>query len=587
MAGKIPQTFIDDLLNRVDIVDVIDARVPLKKAGSLYKACCPFHSEKTPSFTVTPSRQTYHCFGCGAHGTALGFLMEYEHRSYPEAIEELAAGLGIEVPREGGSAPRRDDRNDALYPLMERAADWFQRQLRNHPDAERAVAYLKQRGLSGAIAAEYGIGFAPNDWHGLDRAFDEVPKPQWVSAGMLIKRDDGNVYDRFRDRVMFPIRDRRGRVIAFGGRTLGDDKAKYLNSPETPIFHKGHELYGLFELRKAIREPTRILVVEGYMDVVALAQFGIRNAVATLGTATTREHLDALYRVVDEVVFCFDGDNAGRQAAWRALENVFPVMQDGRQARFLFLPEGEDPDTLVRKEGQEAFENRVDTALPLSDYFFGVLGDQVDMDSLDGRSRLAELARPHMEKLPVGLFRELMLERLSQTVRLNTETLRGRMQAPARPEPTGRKITAAPTQTPVRKAISILLHDPAAVRKLDRLPRFDDLDVPGLPLLNALLETCWNESGMRPHILLERFRDHGDFPALQRLARWQPEAHMESALGEELRDVVQGLERRLLQQQIDRLSNLPRPLNSAEKDRLRQLMTALHQTRAGADPATR
>lgn len=586
MAGKIPQTFIDDLLNRIDIVDVIDARVPLKKAGSLYKACCPFHSEKTPSFVVTPSRQTYHCFGCGAHGTALGFLMEYEHRSYPDAIEELAASIGLEVPREGGATPRRDDRNDALYPLMERAADWYQQQLRKHPDAERAVAYLKQRGLSGEIAAEYGIGFAPNDWHGLDNAFDEAKEP-WITAGMFIKRDDGKVYDRFRDRVMFPIRDRRGRVIAFGGRTLGDDKAKYLNSPETPIFHKGNELYGLFELRKAIRDPRRVLVVEGYMDVVALAQFGIRNAVATLGTATTREHLDTLYRVVDEVVFCFDGDNAGRQAAWRALENVFPVMQDGRQARFLFLPEGEDPDTLVRKEGKEAFEARVEKSKALSDYFFGALGDQVDLDSIDGRARLAELARPHLEKLPVGLFRELMLERLSQLVRFNTTALRDRMQTPARQDDAPRRrVTAAPTQTPIRKAISILLHDPATARKLDRVPELGDLDVPGLPLLVELLGMAWREPQLKSGVLLERFREHADFQALQRLARWEPEGHMNAALGDELRDIVAGLDRRRIKQDIDRLSNAQRALSPAEKDELRTLMQALNQSRTGARLST-
>jgi len=346
MAGRIPQSFIDEVLNRTDIVEVIDTRVPLKKAGREFKACCPFHTEKTPSFTVSQVKQFYHCFGCGEHGTAITFLMDYEHMEFVEAIEELARRAGLEVPRETGTTHSQTPSTLLHYALLERVADYYQEQLRTHPQAGRAVEYLKQRGLTGEVAARFNIGFAPPGWENIAAALDAdgTIHKQLLELGLTIERDTGgSAYDRFRDRIQFPIRDRRGRTIGFGGRVLDDSTPKYLNSPESPVFHKGQELYGLFEARKAVRKLERILVVEGYMDVVALAQFGINYAVATLGTATTHEHLERLFRTVPEVVFCFDGDRAGREAAWRALENTLPVLRDGREARFLFLPDEEDP----------------------------------------------------------------------------------------------------------------------------------------------------------------------------------------------------------------------------------------------------
>jgi len=365
MAGRIPQQFIDDLLNRVDIVEIIDSRVPLKKKGKEYSACCPFHNEKTPSFTVSQNKQFYHCFGCKANGSAIGFLMEYEHLSFPDAIEELARSQGIDVPYEGGQRPDPEAKKAQtdLYDLMQEADQFYQKQLRQHALSEQAVNYLKERGLSGEVAKIFGIGFAPDGWDNLLKALGTTPEHEkaLVTAGMLIQKDNGKCYDRFRDRIMFPIRDRRGRCIAFGGRILpkeqpNDKDAKYLNSPETPLFHKGRELYGLYEARQALRDIPRLMVVEGYMDVVALAQFEVRYAVATLGTATTPDHLQRLFQLTSEVVFCFDGDRAGKEAAWRALQTCLPEMRDGRETRFMFLPDGEDPDSYIRKIGKEAFE---------------------------------------------------------------------------------------------------------------------------------------------------------------------------------------------------------------------------------------
>ncbi|MFP4181655.1 MAG: DNA primase, partial [Thiohalospira sp.] len=364
MAGRIPQNFIDDLVSRTDIVEVIGERVPLKRKGREYAACCPFHDERTPSFYVSPEKQFYHCFGCGAHGTALGFLMDYGHLSFPEAVEDLAGRLGLDVPREGDDGrPPAPDRTP-LYETLAAAADYYRAMLRRHDQARRAADYLKGRGVSGATARDYGLGFAPPGWRNLLPALGggEETRKRLVEAGLLIERDDGGVHDRFRDRVIFPIHDHRGRPIAFGGRILGDGEPKYLNSPESPVFHKGRELYGLYEARRALRRLDRLLVVEGYMDVIALAGAGVHHAVATLGTATTADHLDRAFRLTGEVVFCFDGDRAGREAAWRALENALPVLRDGRSVRFLFLPEGEDPDTLVRREGGAAFGERENAA---------------------------------------------------------------------------------------------------------------------------------------------------------------------------------------------------------------------------------
>ncbi|MEK6771534.1 MAG: DNA primase, partial [Pseudomonadota bacterium] len=351
MAGRIPREFIDELLNRVDIVEVIDARVPLKKAGKDYKACCPFHDEKTPSFTVSQTKQFYHCFGCGKNGSAIGFLMDYENLSFPEAVTDLAQRVGLTVPTEASGTAAPDSGSHALLDLLNEAGRFYRNQLRSHPSAGKAIDYLKGRGLSGEITQSFGIGYAPEGWDNLTKVLgkDDPTRDQLVAAGLAAKKEGGGYYDRFRNRVIFPIHDHRGRIVGFGGRVMDPkDEPKYLNSPETALFHKGRELYGLFRARDAIKKSGRVLVVEGYMDVVALAQHGIDYAVATLGTAATRDHLDRLYRHAPEVVFCFDGDRAGREAAWRALETTLPLLHEGRQASFLFLPEGEDPDTLVR-----------------------------------------------------------------------------------------------------------------------------------------------------------------------------------------------------------------------------------------------
>jgi len=420
MAGLIPQGFIDDLLNRTDIVEVVGSRVQLKKSGKNYSACCPFHQEKTPSFTVSPDKQFYYCFGCGAGGNALGFIMDHDHLEFPQAVEELARRAGLEVPHEerGGRQQARQPSDSPLYPLLAAAADYYRQALKSHPARQAAVDYLKGRGLTGTIARDFALGFAPPGWDNLlaHLGGDTLQQKALIDAGLLIENaETGKRYDRFRDRVIFPIRDSRGRIIAFGGRVLGDDKPKYLNSPETPVFHKGQELYGLYEARRHNRDLDEIMVVEGYMDVIALAQQGLRNAVATLGTATSEEHLKRLFRLVPSVLFCFDGDPAGRKAAWRALEATLPNLQDGRRARFLFLPEGEDPDSLVRAEGHEAFLARLEQqARPLADYFFQHLSEEADPRTLEGKAHLATLAAPLIERIPGANLRTLMRQRLGE-----------------------------------------------------------------------------------------------------------------------------------------------------------------------------
>nr|WP_312231410.1 DNA primase [Pseudomonas sp.] len=439
MAGLIPQSFIDDLLNRTDIVDVVSSRIQLKKTGKNYSACCPFHKEKTPSFTVSPDKQFYYCFGCGAGGNALGFVMDHDQTEFPQAVEELAKRAGMDVPREdngrGGGRPRQPT-DSPLYALLKAAADYYRQALKSHPQRRAAVEYLKGRGLSGEIARDFGLGFAPPGWDNLLKhlAGDSLQHKAMIDAGLLVENpDSGKRYDRFRDRVIFPIHDSRGRVIAFGGRVLGDDKPKYLNSPETPVFHKGQELYGLYEARKNNRNLDEIMVVEGYMDVIALAQQGLRNAVATLGTATSEEHLKRIFRLVPSVLFCFDGDQAGRNAAWRALEAALPNLQDGRRARFLFLPDGEDPDTLVRSEGTEAFQARIHQhAQPLADYFFQQLSEDADPRSLEGKAHLVTLAAPLIDKIPGNTLRALMRQRLTQITGLDTSAMGQASAAPAR-----------------------------------------------------------------------------------------------------------------------------------------------------------
>ncbi|HXP02102.1 MAG TPA: DNA primase, partial [Luteibacter sp.] len=414
MRGRIPDNFIDELLTRVDIVDVIERRVPLKKAGREWTACCPFHNERSPSFYVSPQKQFFHCFGCGAHGSAIKFIMDYDRLEFPDAIEELAQSAGLKVPYEGARDDKpREDRSD-LYSLLDDAATFYQRELGNSPEAR---AYIDRRGLDDEIVKRFRIGWAPAGFDGVLKALGTSDRRRQLlnEAGMVASNERGNRYDRFRERVMFPILDRRGRVIAFGGRVLSSEQSpKYLNSPETPLFHKGRELFALWQVKQAHQNLTRIMVVEGYMDVIALHQAGLPIAVATLGTATTPEHAEVLFRAAPDVYFCFDGDRAGKQAAWRALESIIPRMRDGRQAHFLFLPDGEDPDTLVRKEGKDGFEKRMKESMPMSEYFFEELARDVDISKIDGRARLAERARPLIAKLPDGAFRDLMAQELER-----------------------------------------------------------------------------------------------------------------------------------------------------------------------------
>ncbi len=433
MAGNIPRAFIDDLIDRVDIVEVIDHRVKLKKSGKNYSACCPFHDEKSPSFTVSPDKQFYYCFGCGATGNALGFLMEYERIAFPDAVENLAKLAGLEVPREQITDPKQRERQQAqeqarntLYTLMESASDYYQQQLRESNTRAKPVSYLKNRGLSGQIAKDFGIGYAPPGWDNLSSSIGNSNDKQdrLLEAGMLIHNEEKDrLYDRFRDRIMFPIRDTRGRVIGFGGRVLGDDKPKYLNSPETPIFSKGKELYGLYEARQAHKQLPRLLVVEGYMDVVALAQFDIRYGVATLGTACGEDHLARAFRFTNEIVFCFDGDTAGRKAARRALENSLPAMEDGRKVKFLYLPEGEDPDTLIRQIGADKFTKLIEGATPLESFLFDEMGSEIDTQTMEGRAHLCKLTAPMLDQLPRGIYRELMFQQLANRTQLNIDTI--------------------------------------------------------------------------------------------------------------------------------------------------------------------
>ena len=533
--GRIPQHFIDELIARADIVEIIGARVQLKKAGREYKACCPFHDEKTPSFWVSPDKQFYHCFGCGKHGTVLGFLMDHDHMAFPEAVEELATRLGVEVPHEGGSdaGPRRAE--DSLYDLTKEVARFYVECLTR--DA-RARDYVARRGLTAETLERFQIGYAPNSWNELLRRFGaaESGRKALSDAGLIVERERGQVqggerhYDRFRDRLMFPIRDACGRTIAFGGRIIDAGEPKYLNSPETLLFHKGRELYALYETRRARTNLTRLLIVEGYMDAVRLHQAGIDYAVATLGTATTAEHLRRLFRLVPAIVFAFDGDRAGRQAAWRALQQALPEAREGREIRFLFLPDGQDPDSLVGQEGREAFEARLAGALPLSEYLVRELAQHSDLTNADGRARFAEAARPLFLKVPEGVFRELLLERLAEVVGLNPRRL-GELwtpaaaatapQAPPTPlrRPSARAALGAGRGSLVRQAIVRLLHHPQIALEVEAAERagLEASEEPGVALLRELLDELRAHPAQIPAQVVQRWSGREGAEALQKL----------------------------------------------------------------------
>lgn len=521
----IPRAFIDDLLARVDIVELIDQRVPLKKAGKNYSACCPFHNEKSPSFTVSQDKQFYHCFGCGAHGNAISFLMDYDRMEFPEAVEELARGLGLEVPREESGNARSSNYQPSaasldFYALMQKAAAFYRHQLAKHDESQRAIGYLKNRGLTGDIAKQFGIGYAGPEWDALMRQLggNEKTQQDLVALGMLIQKENGRRYDRFRDRIMFPIRDRRGRVLGFGGRILDKGEPKYLNSPETPIFHKGKELYGLYEARQANRHLNRIVIVEGYMDVVALAQHGISYAVASLGTATTEEQMQLLFRQCKHITCCYDGDTAGKGAAWRALENALPHLKDGCTLDFVFLPDGEDPDTLVRDQGKHAFEQLLQQAQPLSQVLFEQLLKQHQATTDAGKSALVSAATPLLQRLPDTLYREMLVEQLAKLIGREPEQLTGRLALSQQPA-----IAAKPPQmkkTPMRLAIALLVQYPELALTVPVHEEFASVGLPGAELFNALLKVAKQHPGLNSAALLEHFRGSNSYDSLSRMLFW-------------------------------------------------------------------
>lgn len=561
--AKLTESFIDNLLSRVDVVELIGARVPLKKQGKDYSARCPFHDERSPSFTVSPSKQFYYCFGCGAKGTAISFLMNYDRLTFMDAVEELAKRAGIEIPKD--ARPTEADGSRDMFAALEASNQYFQKQLAG---SEKAKAYLKQRGLDSQSISAFGVGYAPEGFNGLMDALgsDERRRDLLEKTGMLSKSDNGRLYDKFRARIMFPIADRRGRVIAFGGRVLEkDDGPKYLNSPETPLFHKGRELYGLWQVKQAHNKIPRLIVVEGYMDVIALFQHGIREAVATLGTATTPDHAELLFRNSADVVFCFDGDKAGRAAAWKAVESIIPRMRDGRQAFFLFLPDGEDPDSIVKTEGAAGFEQRVQNAMTLSDYFFEELGKDVRLNTLEGKARLAEKVKPYLQKMPDGAFRDLMNERLQSVSGVNAVM------------PEAAKVVApsgiSPKRSLVRAIITLLLQQPVLAREVEPEPSFAELPLPGMPLLLALLETAQARPGINTATLLELFAEHPDSAALQKLATVDMPGN-EASWHQEFLDALTQLHKQSRQQRLATLRQrmAATGLNTEETEELRGLL---------------
>ncbi|MDR3418432.1 MAG: DNA primase [Nevskia sp.] len=557
MAGRIPDVFIQDLLSRTDIVEVIGSRLELKRAGREYKALSPFSNEKSPSFFVSPAKQMFFDFSSGRNGTAISFLMEFDRLSFVEAVEELAKRAGLTVPREGGRGGEQLVLEGPLDALAA-AERFFRTQLRTH---QPAIDYLKKRGLSGDTAKLYGIGYAPDSWDALAQHFPDPTHA--LTAGLLKKKEEtGRVFDVFRNRIMFPIRDTRGRVIAFGGRTLANDPAKYLNSPETPLFHKGRNLFGLYEAKQSSKsELPFLLVVEGYMDVVMLAQHGIRNVVATLGTATTREHLALLFKSAARVVFCFDGDRAGRSAAWRALEQALPEVYEGRECRFMFLPEGHDPDTLVQEIGADEFRSRVDQAMTLSDFLLGELAKQVNLGTIDGRARLAGLARPHLERMREGPLRALIANELGRLTRLNGEQLEAMLSGRQRPEDAARPAPQSRPEMPgarsIKRALQLLLERPEMAQKVEHVEQLAASGQPGMDILMEAVEFFREHPHCHAGQLLEQWRDTPKGAALNRILGIEAELD-EAAVEHEFADAMDLLRRRALRDRMQALADASR-----------------------------
>ena len=528
MAGPIPQPFIDDLLSRIDIVDVITPRVTLKKSGSNHMASCPFHNDSSPSFSVSQPKQFYYCFGCGEKGNAISFLMAYENMHFVDAVETLAESIGMEVPRDEKSARLHSD-NRPLYALMNSVADFYQTSLR---DSNEAIEYLKARGLSGEVAKRYGIGFAPDGWDALSSAFAKS-EDDLIKTGMLIRKDQQRSYQRFRNRIMFPIRDRRGRVIGFGGRVMDQQEPKYLNSPETPLFHKGSELYGLYEARKAIQDADMVIVVEGYMDVVALAEHKVDNAVATLGTAANQQHSEILFKVVPNIVFCFDGDKAGRAAAWRALVNTLPCLQDGRDAHFLFLPDGEDPDSIVSEHGHAGFQDLLAHRQPIIEFLYDHLAADVDMSSIGGKAALADKAKPLLETIPPSVYKQLATRRLETLIGIPMGSERA--GAPPQRTTSKRPHQDIDNMSAMSRAVLLALQHPAMVNRQHDQAQGIDNSIRGSDVLLSIVDYCMQEPDISTARLLERFREspnHGFLSNLAVKSYWPDNRELDEATAE-------------------------------------------------------
>ncbi|TMN81794.1 MULTISPECIES: DNA primase [unclassified Pseudoalteromonas] len=581
MAGKIPRSFIDDLLARTDIVDLIDSKVGLKKAGKDYQACCPFHNEKSPSFTVSQDKQFYHCFGCGANGNAISFVMEYEKLEFVDAIEEIASMLNLDVPREqgGSSAPERtaaQKRSD--YDLMLHTARFYQHQLKHHANSAAVIDYVKGRGLSGETVKKFMVGYAPSEWDGLclQLGRNKEQKEQLVELKLASEKTPGRQFDFFRDRLMFPIRDKRGRVVAFGGRVMQADQGpKYLNSPETRIFHKGFELYGLYEAKQAHKKLEHILIVEGYMDVVALAEKEIEYAVAALGTATTSEHMHTLFRTTDKVICCYDGDRAGRDAAWRALENALPYLNDGKALNFVFLPDGEDPDSLVQKEGKDAFEQRLSEADDFTKVMFNKLSQEIDLTLDSGKAKLLSAALPLIEKIPSEFYQENILEQLGRLIGRTREQLNNRLKTPKQQHAIERKFKI----TPMRQAIGILVQHPNLAKSVPYLPELAQMNIAGIGLLLRLQQQALEKENITTAQLLEFFRDTDDYEPLIKLATWQHEIN-EERLETVFKNTFKFIEDQCLNYRLETLliKDKTQGLNSDERLECHLLMTALKAT---------
>jgi len=578
MSGRIPQAFIDDLLARTDIIDIIDNYVPLRKAGKNYQALCPFHDEKSPSFTVNHDKQFYHCFGCGVSGTAISFLMEFNHMDFVEAIEELASKAGLEVPREGGSVAKDKDQGlTELYELMELIVNFYRKQLREHSDAKRAIDYLKNRGISGEIAAQFELGYAPANWDMLIKSFgqSESALSRLSKVGMVVPREGGKGhYDRFRDRIMFPIRDHRGRVIGFGGRTIGDDTPKYLNSPETPLFHKGRELYGLHQAKHRLKQTQRLIIVEGYMDVLALVQHGIANVAATLGTAITADHLQRIFRHSSQVIFCFDGDEAGKKAAWRALEITLPLLRDGRQAFFMFMPDGLDPDDYVRKHGMSAFEDQRN-CVPLSDYLLNTLKSRNNLSSREGRSRVVDEAIPLVSQLPHGGLRQILLQDIADVANTaidNIEPLFHNDNNSVTYQRFKKNVSPKQDRTPVTIMIELILYRPQLATLIDTPAQLDNIPVPGAPFLKELVELVHSRPNLNCAGIIENWRGTRYEARLREIAASSDDRTAALTDPEtEMRDALLMLKKKLDRQIRKKLSNISRmsELSDADKEHLR------------------